>query len=110
MAVAGALVAALVVTSIAGAAVRHTSEVPGSFLAVASTPENTASRTVDLSALDLNGDAFIDLNDLRAVVAWLGLRSEDGLASDVNGDGVVDVLDLAIVGISYGAAVGLAEL
>ena len=57
----------------------------------------------------MNGDAFIELNDLRAVVASLGAHSTDGLASDVNGDGVVDVLDLAIVGTSYGAAVGLAE-
>ena len=110
VAVAGALIAALVLTSIVGASVRHTGEVPGSFLAVASSQESTGSRTVDLSVLDLNGDGFIDPNDLKAVVASLGSRIEDRLASDVNRDGVVDVLDLAIVGMSYGAAVDRGKL
>ena len=61
-------------------------------------------RTVQLSAGlgDVNEDGFVDVLDLRTVVANLGSAPFEELQSDVNGDGVVDVFDLALVARELG--------
>lgn len=48
---------------------------------------------------DCNGDGFIDVNDLLAVIDAWGTNS----GCDINGDGIVDVIDLLAVVGSWGS-------
>lgn len=53
---------------------------------------------------DINGDGFIDIQDLVLVGKCFGTTVADGNCkqSDVNGDGNIDILDLVLVGKCFG--------
>ena len=109
LAAIASVVVALVVVSVVGAAVRHTRELPSSFVVTAASEETTARREVQLRASDLNGDGAIDLADLTQVVRFIGRPLEQGSGSDLNGDDVVDVFDLAIITKNFGVALNPQE-
>jgi Ca2+-binding EF-hand superfamily protein len=48
---------------------------------------------------DVNGDGFVDVEDLLAVLAAWG---QTGVPADVNTDGVVDVADLLLILAAWG--------
>jgi hypothetical protein len=67
------------------------------------TPGAAATQSIPYSTRvgDINGDGYINIQDLEVVEASFGKRvGQQGYnpAADVNGDGIVDVRDLAIVG------------
>ena len=109
LATIAALAVALVVVSVVGAAVRHTTELPSSFVATAASGETTARREVALRASDLNGDGAIDLADLIEVVRSFGRPLEQGSGPDLNGDDAVDVFDLAIITRNLGVTLSPQE-
>ncbi len=83
------LIAVLVLCAVAGLG-------PG---ARAAPPVPPAASSAAYGALDVNGDAVVNLLDLVTVSAAYGSSSH---AADVNADGVVDLLDLVAVCAAYG--------
>ena len=58
--------------------------------------------TITDDAGDVNVDGFIDVLDLRIVVANFGPAQDDKLQADVNADGYVNIVDLATVARNLG--------
>ena len=109
LAAIAALALALVLASAVGAAVRHTSELPSSFVVTAASGGTTATGGVRLRASDLNGDGAVNQVDLSELVKGFGRVLGQGSGADMNGDHTVDVLDLAVVGRNFGATLNSQE-
>ena len=54
------------------------------------------------TSVDVNQDGYVDLLDLRIVVADFGRQPLLATRADVNGDDIVDILDLALVARDLG--------
>ena len=100
-----ALALGLLLASVVSAAVRHTRELPASFIATEGSSGKAELRLAELVTADLNRNGIIDQSDLNGVVRSLGSTPKDGSLSDLNGDGLVDVLDLVLVAMNYGLSV-----
>ena len=90
------------VVSVVSAAVRHTQELPSSFVATQA-PHDVGF--LELIASDVDGDGIIGQADILGVAGAFGSQIADGASEDLNSDGLVDVLDIATVGRNFGATV-----
>ena len=89
--------------SAVSAMVRHTQELPASFVAIAA-PSSDGSETQaqQPGTSDLDGDGYIGQLDLMYVSESMGSTTPRDPAEDVNRDGQVNLLDLAMVALNFG--------
>ena len=97
------LLVGLVLASAVSAMVRHTQELPASFVAIAAPSSgDTKAQALQLAPTDLDGDGYIGQLDLMYVMVTMESITAGHSVEDVNKDGEVNILDLAMVALKFG--------
>ncbi len=80
--------------AVAFASVRHTAELPTSFVAVAGDSVGSDHRSRGRIASDSNRDGVVHVRDIRSIAPHFRSRKDhDVSVEDVNGDSVADISD-----------------
>jgi len=98
------LLVGLLLASAVSATVRHTQELPASFVAIAApSGDGSKDQAPQLASSDLDGDGYVGQMDLMYVIETMGSdTAAENSTEDVNLDGQVNVLDLAMVALNFG--------
>lgn len=97
------LLVGLLLASAVSAMVRHTQELPASFVAIAAPGgDGSEAQAPQLAPADVDGDGYVGHLDLMYVTETMGSITADDSLEDVNQDGEVNLLDLATVALNFG--------